>query len=250
MVLGNAERLPDLDRLVVVLEHREVELFRRQAEHLGGELEGPGAHFVLEVLAEAKVAHHLEERQVTRVTDVVDVVGTHALLRGRGADVGWVELLLVKEVGLELHHTGARQKQRRIVGDERGGRHAFASLPLEEGEVLLADFCGGHVLHGGCSSLITQERPAGMRKRSFPRCQRREAPLFLFFLSAQALPDFAPVLGIFGAFLLGALEFRRSIGVVASAIGFGASPSSLDEGVPKKNTPSFETRRRPVRFSK
>ena len=41
-----------------------------------------------------------------------------------------------------------------------------------------------------------------MRKRSFPRCQRREAPLFLFFLSAQALPDFAPVLGIFGAKIL------------------------------------------------
>ena len=174
MVLGNAERLPDLDRLVVILEHCKVELLRRQAEHLGGELEGPGTHLVLEVLSEAEVAHHLEEGQVARVADVVDVVGTHALLRGRGADVGWVELLLVKEVGLELHHAGARQKQRRVVGDERGGRHALASLLLEEGEVLLADFCGGHVLHGGCSSLITQERVAVLQKRSLSRSQQRE----------------------------------------------------------------------------
>ena len=219
VVLGNAERLPDLNRLVVILEHREVELLRRQAEHLGGELEGPGAHLVLEVLAEAEVAHHLEERQVTRVADVVDVVGTHALLRGRGADVGWVELLLVEEVGLELHHAGARQKQRRVVGDERGGRHALASLLLEEGEVLLADFCGGHVLHGGCSSLITQERVAVLQKRSFSRSQQREAPLFLVFPPTQTLPDFAPVLGIFGAFLLGAREFRRSVGVRGRSIG-------------------------------
>ena len=62
VALGNAERLPDLDGLVVVLEDGEVQLLNRQPQHVGRELERPSAHFLLEVLAEAEVAHHLEER--------------------------------------------------------------------------------------------------------------------------------------------------------------------------------------------
>ncbi len=147
MALGNAQALPDLDGLVVVLEHGEVELFGGQAQNLSRELVGPCAHLALEVLAEAEVAQHLEEAEVTGIADVLDVVGAHALLNRGGSDIALVQLFLMKEIGLELHHAGTGKKQRGIVGDERRGRHALAALFLEELQVLLTDFSSSHVLH-------------------------------------------------------------------------------------------------------
>lgn len=95
MAVFNAEALPNLDGLVVVFEHGEVQLFFRQAEHFGRELIRPSAHFVLKIFAEAEVAQHLEERKVARIANVVDVVGAHALLHGGGADIGRLQLLLL-----------------------------------------------------------------------------------------------------------------------------------------------------------
>ena len=154
MALGNAERFPNLDGLVVVFEHGEVQLLDRQLEHLGGELQRPSAHLLLEVLPEAEVAHHLEEAQVApgRTNDV-DVAGTHAFLHRGGADVVGVEFLHMQEIRLELDHAGAREQKRRVVGNERGRRHALAALLLEELQVLLADFRSGHIVHGGKPSL-------------------------------------------------------------------------------------------------
>ena len=148
MAFVDAEALPDLDGLVVVKEHGEVEFLFRKAQNLGGELHCPGAHLLLEVLAEAEVAQHLEEAQVTAVgADDVDVVGAHALLNGGGADVVGVELLHMQEVRLELHHAGAGKKQRRVVGNKGRRRQALAPLAFEEAEVLLADLSRSHVLH-------------------------------------------------------------------------------------------------------
>ena len=69
----------------------------------------------LEVVAEAEVAEHLEERVVARgVAHVLEVVvlaaGAHAALRGRGARVR--PLLLAEEHVLELHHAGIDNKTR------------------------------------------------------------------------------------------------------------------------------------------
>jgi len=148
MVIGHAQVLPDLDGLVVVLEHGEVQTLGRQSQHVHGEVVGPGAHLLFEVLAEGEVAEHLEEAQVApRGADDVDIVGAHALLHAGGADIGRLQLLLLQEVGLELHHARTRQQKRRIVGDEGRRGHELAALLLEVGEVLLADFRGGHVLH-------------------------------------------------------------------------------------------------------
>ena len=120
MVVGHAQLLPDLDGLVVVEIHGEVQALGRQAQHLGGEFVRPRAHLLLEVFAEAEVAQHLEEALVTaRGADDVDVVRAHALLHRRRTDVGGFEVLLLQEIRLELHHAGARQQQRRVVGNER-----------------------------------------------------------------------------------------------------------------------------------
>ena len=140
----DADLLPDLCRLVVIGEHGDVDAVLLKLEDLGGELVRPGAHLLLEVLAKREVAEHLEERQMTPVgADDVDVVGADALLRGGGADIAVVQVLLLQEVRLELDHTGNRQQKRRVIGDQRGRRPALAALLLEELQVCLADFCGG-----------------------------------------------------------------------------------------------------------
>ena len=119
VALGHAQALPNLDGLVVVFEDGEVEALCRQAQHLSAELVGPGAHLLLEVFAEAEVAQHLEEAQVAAsAADVVDVVGADAFLHGGGADVGGLQVLLLQEVGLELHHACGGEQKRRVIRDE------------------------------------------------------------------------------------------------------------------------------------
>ena len=115
----DAEILPDLDRLIVIFEHGEIELLKRKTEHLGREFERPGAHLLLEVFAEGEVSEHLEEAQVAPGgTDDIDIVGTHALLHGSGADVGCFQMLLLQEVGLELDHARCRKQKRWVVGNK------------------------------------------------------------------------------------------------------------------------------------
>jgi len=69
-------------------------------EGTGDEVPRVADRLVLEVVAEAEVAEHLEERVVPgRVADVLEVVvlaaGAHAALRARGAGVG--ALVLAEE---------------------------------------------------------------------------------------------------------------------------------------------------------
>ena len=79
---------PDLLGLVVVLVHRDPEAIRVELQHARVELPRPRDRVGLEVVAEAEVAEHLEEREVAvRAADVVEVVvlaaGPDALLRPR-----------------------------------------------------------------------------------------------------------------------------------------------------------------------
>ena len=146
VVVGDALLVPELDRLVVVLEDGHVEALLGQAQVLGArdEVVGPGDGVGLGVAAEGEVAEHLEEGEVRGVADVVDVVGAQALLAGRGADLGHGPLALV--VLLELVHARVGEQKRRVVRDERGGRAELAALLLEEPEEVLADLGGGHGL--------------------------------------------------------------------------------------------------------
>ena len=74
--------------LVVVLVHRDPQAVGVELQHLGVELPRPRDRLGLEVVAEAEVAEHLEEREVAvGAADVVEVVvlaaGADALLRPR-----------------------------------------------------------------------------------------------------------------------------------------------------------------------
>ena len=137
---GDSGREPEVVGLVVArdallaLEDGDVELVLVEAEPLGRghQLPGVGDGVLLEVVAEAEIAQHLEERVVAiGEADVLQVVvlaaGAHALLRRGGALV--VALLDAEEDVLELVHAGVGEQQRGIVGrDERGRVDFLVSL--------------------------------------------------------------------------------------------------------------------------
>ena len=157
---------PDVVRLVVVDVDRRPQLFRRQAVHLRQELPREADRVALEVVAEAEVAQHLEERVVARrVADVVEVVvlaaGAHAALRGRRTLVG--ALVDAEEHVLELDHAGVDEQQRRIVGrHERRRRHDRVPALFEVREEPAPDVGG---FHGGGESRFGAPRCIDGRAR-------------------------------------------------------------------------------------
>ena len=89
---------------------------------------------LLEIIAEAEVAQHLEKGVVTRgVADVFQIVvlaaGAHAALRRHRAGVG--TLVLAGEHVLELHHAGVGEQQRRVVARNQRAGLATMVWPLE-----------------------------------------------------------------------------------------------------------------------
>ena len=111
---------PDVGRFVVVEIDRGREPLRIDSPShflLGQEFPGPVDRFALEIVAEAEVAQHLEERVVIgRAADVVDIARAEAFLAGRGP--GEFELAAAEEVVLELVH--ARPGVKSTEGSQRG----------------------------------------------------------------------------------------------------------------------------------
>ncbi len=120
-------------------------------EVLGEELPGPVDRLALEVVAEAEVAQHLEERHVPGgLADVLDVAGPDALLAGGGPlEVGVAQ---AHELALELVHPGRREQDGRVVRDQHVAGTADAALGDEEVEEGFADVVGGHGLAVGPGS--------------------------------------------------------------------------------------------------
>ena len=140
--------VPDVVGLVVLGVDRDPELLGRQLVDLGQQLPGESDRVLLEVVAEAEIAQHLEEGVVTRgVADVLEVVvlaaGADAFLRrGRPRVRPLVE---AEEHVLELVHAGVGEQQRRVVArHHRARRHDGVALALEELQEGLADVGGFH----------------------------------------------------------------------------------------------------------
>ena len=113
--------VPDLLGDVVGLVHRDPQPVAVHPPVLGDQLPARRDDELLEVVAEAEVAEHLEEHEMAlRAADVVEVVvlaaRPHALLR---ADRPLVRRLLVaEEVRLERDHPGDVEQQRRVLRHE------------------------------------------------------------------------------------------------------------------------------------
>ncbi len=149
-VVGESrDPLPERDRLVVLVVDRGVQVLLvepvatvvlRPRHELPGELDGA----LLEVVAEAEVAVHLEERAVPRrLADLLDVEGSHALLHARRT--GERRRLLTEEVRLERHHPGVDEQEVGVLVHEWRARHDGMTPALEEGEPAAPDLGGFHV---------------------------------------------------------------------------------------------------------
>ncbi|OGO43088.1 MAG: hypothetical protein A2Z05_03905 [Chloroflexi bacterium RBG_16_60_22] len=137
-----------MERLVVVEVDGYPELFRRQLHPVEEELPGPGDGLLLEVVADAEVAQHLEEGQVGGIAHRLDIGGAEALLAGRQAPAGG--FLLPQEVGLYLHHAGRGQQQRGVAfGHQGGAGNDFMSLLLEEFQKHRSYLVAVHVMAPG-----------------------------------------------------------------------------------------------------
>ncbi len=148
-VVRNADVLaPEVVGLVVGLVDGHPEPLLGQAVDLRQQVPRVVDRILLEVVAEAEVAQHLEERVVPRrVPDVFEVVvlaaRAHRALRRRRALVR-PRLLAQKHV-LELHHPGVGEEQRRVASrHERGRGHDRVAALFEELQELRADVGGFH----------------------------------------------------------------------------------------------------------
>ncbi len=99
-----------------------------------------------QALVYASEIHRDQRRKGTQtpyIAHLLHVGGAEAALdRGQARRR---RLLEAHEVGLELHHPGRGEEQRRIaVGDERGGGDASMSARLEEGEEGTAQLIDRH----------------------------------------------------------------------------------------------------------
>ena len=98
----------------------------------GNQLPGVGNGVLLEVVAKAEVAEHLEERMMAiGKADIFKIVvlaaGADALLRSGGARV--VALFGAKEDILELVHAGVGKQQGGVIGgNQRGAVHLAVAL--------------------------------------------------------------------------------------------------------------------------
>ena len=137
--------VPDLLGDVVGLVDGDPQAVTVHPPRLGDQLPARRDDELLEVVAEAEVAEHLEEHEVALgAADVVEVVvlaaRPHALLR---ADRPLVRRPLVaEEVGLERHHPGDVEQQRRVLRHEARRRHRGVVARDEEVDERLTDVVG------------------------------------------------------------------------------------------------------------
>jgi hypothetical protein len=138
--------VPDLLGLVVALVDGDPDAVAVEAPRLGDQLPAVRDRQLLEVVAEAEVAEHLEEDEVALgAPDVVEVVvlatGADALLRAHR--LGERRHLVADEVRLERHHPGDVEQPGRVVRDQACRRDRRVAAGGEEVEVRLAELVGG-----------------------------------------------------------------------------------------------------------
>ena len=137
---------------VVGVINRDPKLVFGQSVFDGDQFPRETDRVLLEIIAEAEIAEHLEKRVVPRgVADVFKVVvlatGAHAALRGRRAVIG--AFVLAKEHVFELHHARVSEEQGRVVArHQRAGGDNLVAVTGEIIEKTLADFGTVHEMVG------------------------------------------------------------------------------------------------------
>ena len=138
---------PDVGCVVIGEVDRDPQTLGVEAEHVGDQLPHVGDGLLLEVVAEAEVAQHLEEGEVSRrATHLVEIIvlaaGPDHLLDADGTRVR--RRLLTQEVRLERHHPGVGEQQGGVMGNEAGRRHHGVIASDEEVGEGAAELVGFH----------------------------------------------------------------------------------------------------------
>ena len=138
---------PNRRGFVIAEMHGDPQTLRGEAQNIDDELPRPGNGLRLEVVTKTKIAHHLEEGEMTAGTPylvkvVVFSACSHTFLNSHGPIEGCG--LFPGEVGLERNHPRHGEKQGRVVGNKaRGPLVAMAAL-REERRESTANFVGLH----------------------------------------------------------------------------------------------------------
>src|SRR5690606_35650162 len=143
---------------LIALVHRRIQPIRLEPPHIHQKLPRPSDGLLLEIVAEAPVAQHLEEGVMVGVQAyllkvVVLSRDAKALLRIYGAHIR--TLAGAQKDILELVHPGIREQQSRISARHEGiaGHHLVAPLS-EEAQELLADLFGRSMFAHGAVTRI------------------------------------------------------------------------------------------------
>ena len=234
---------------VVALVDGDVQAVRLQTPAVDQELPGPHDRLALEVVPEAPVAQHLEERVVVRVdAHLVEVVvlaaHAEALLRVRDAVVG--PGARAQEHVLERVHPGVDEQQRRVALGHDGRRgDDLVALLAEKVQEGLAGLLGGrrgrrHRASGG----VPEATPAAGRG---PPPARRPGVGSGPAVGAASGPEGRP--GSAGAGI-GEGGTKRAIRrALARAPGSGPPPRALPSGLthpPLCNPSTIQTAPPPV----
>ena len=126
---------PDGRGLVIAHVHGDPQPLRIEPKVGSHELPREGTRLRFEVVAEAEVAHHLEEREVAAgATHLIEVVvlatGPDALLDG-DSPRPWCRLL-THEVRLEWHHPGHGEKECGVVRDQTSRNLVLVAVSRKE----------------------------------------------------------------------------------------------------------------------
>ena len=103
---------------IITLEYRNGESVDRNSQNFCKELEAEADHLVLEVITEGPVSEHLEECEMMRIADTVDIAGTDAFLVI--AEPLPCRVLLSEDIWYKRMHTRCSEKNRRIVFRYKG----------------------------------------------------------------------------------------------------------------------------------
>ena len=143
---------PDIGGFVIVLEDSDPEALLGQSQRLCQELPGILNSLTLEVVTEAEIAEHLEERVMPGgITDILEIVVLstcpHAALRRSRRGV--IALFIAEEDVLELHHAGIGKQQCRVIArHERGTRDDLVAVLAKKVQERLAELVARHGFHG------------------------------------------------------------------------------------------------------
>ena len=133
---------PNVGGFIIVLKDGNPELVSRKAQGTRQEVPTVLNRFAFEVVAKTEVAEHFEERVVaSRIAHVLQIIvftacPHTALRRCRTAVAACV---LTQEHVLELHHSGVREQQRRVIARYQwSARNDLVAVITEELQKCLA----------------------------------------------------------------------------------------------------------------